>query len=247
MKLFRYSGNKKKMLPYYLPVPSEAKVIVEPYLGSGAFSLAQKQPSIGYELNREVCEVWWWLQQVTPSELFDLRNLMEDRKKAAHKPDVRDLSLPIGPQTYVRLNCTSLVTGQLSSWRIYPQHRLPVEETVACLSRIKDIKVICESGENHVSSSGELVFVDPPYFGTIGNYIQDMNRDIDKKIDVLKISQFVKSLTSPVIFSYGSNAPELFPDFSWVKLCTIKCPNMRRGGTIDRVEWVSYINFQEYV
>jgi len=43
------------------------------------------------------------------------------------------------------------------------------------------------------------------------------------------------------MLTYGSNAAEVFPSYSWELVKTVKVPNMRKGGTVDRHEYVSYI------
>ena len=80
-RVTRYSGNKTRLLKYYgIPV-SEVyatggiKRIVEPYFGSGAFSLNQTLPAVGYEINPLLCEMYRWLQQ--PGVSFDLFELLE--------------------------------------------------------------------------------------------------------------------------------------------------------------------------
>ena len=121
LKAFRYSGSKTRLLPAIGPLPPGTQRIIEPYLGSGAFSLNATGPALGYEINRAVCEVWWWLQGATPADIRDLGAWTDARRALDPKIDVRELRLPIGPETWVRLNCASVVTGQLSSWRLYPQ------------------------------------------------------------------------------------------------------------------------------
>jgi len=37
----------------------------------------------------------------------------------------------------------------------------------------------------------------------------------------------------------------VFPEYDWHLVKTVKVPNMKKGGTTDRTEWVSYINWGE--
>ena len=247
MRLFRYSGNKSKLLSLYRSTPLGVKRIVEPYLGSGAFSLNSSLPAVGYEINSELCAMWKWLKQASPKDLQDLNSLVESWKTKITKPDVRDMALDLGRQTYVRVNACSVVVGQLSSWKVYPQHSLPIEETIKCLPRLRDIEVIHGRGETHKVEEGDLLFVDPPYVGTTGNYVEKggAGTSIETNYNPQHTKDFLAKVECPVIFTYGSNAKEVFPEYDWKLVKTVKVPNMRKGGTIDRTEWVAYINFNE--
>ncbi len=239
-RLFRYSGNKAKLLPLYRPMPSGVRRIVEPYLGSGAFLLNSNLPALGYEINRDLVAMWHWLQEATPKDLHDLYAFVEDRKRLETKPDVRDMKLDLGRQTYVRVNVCSVVVGQLSSWKVYPQHMLPVEETIRCLPRLRDVQVIHGSGEDHVCEEGDFLFVDPPYIGTVGNYVEKGGKEIELSYDPKNTIRLL-DCSCPAMLTYGSNAAEVFPSYSWELVKTVKVPNMRKGGTVDRHEYVSYI------
>ena len=218
--------------------------MVEPYLGSGAFSINASVPAVGYELNGDLCAMWNWLKTATPQDLQDLSALVEDCRQRTEKPDVRDMALDLGRQTYVRVNCCSVVVGQLSSWKVYPQHSLPIAETAKCLPRLRDITVIHGRGESHLVQDGDLLFVDPPYVGTKGNYVEKGGgADIEGEYKPQDTINLLSRVSCPVIFTYGTNAREVFPQFSWEPVKTVKVPNMRRGGTVDRIEWVTYANF----
>jgi site-specific DNA-adenine methylase len=241
LRLFRYSGNKAKLLSLYRPMPTGAKRIVEPYLGSGAFLLNSNLPAIGYEINKELVAMWHWLQKTTAKDLQDLNSLVEDHKKKQIKPDVRDMKLDLGPQTYVRVNACSVVVGQLSSWKVYPQNSLPIEETIRCLPRLKDVQVIHANGETHKCEDGDFLFVDPPYIGTVGNYVEKGGKKIEKSYDPSGTINLLNSCSTPAMLTYGTNASTIFPMFEWELVKKVKVPNMRKGGTVDRSEFVSYI------
>lgn len=245
LRLFRYSGNKSKLIPLYRPVPSGTVRIVEPYLGSGAFLLNSNLPAIGYEINGDLVAMWQWLKEAAPKDLHDLNSLVEDRKKQETKPDVRDMKLDLGRQTYVRVNVCSVVVGQLSSWKVYPQHSLPVEETIRCLPRLRDVEVVHGRGERHECREGDFLFVDPPYVGTVGNYVEKGGNEIERAYRPDDTVRLIDSCSCPVMLTYGTNAAEVFPDYSWELVKTVKVPNMRRGGTVDRSEYVSYIRMGE--
>ena len=242
LRLFRYSGNKSRLLGLYRPVPSRVTRIVEPYLGSGAYGLNSGLPLLGYEIDPELVGMWRWLQGVDERRLRDLEKLVEDRKKLELKPDVRDMGLESGALTYVRVNVCSVVVGQLSSWKVYPQHRLPIEETIRCLGRLRDVRVMHGRGEDHVPADGDGMFVDPPYIGTVGNY-GDGVEDGYRAADTIGLIDRAVAADVPCMVTYGTNCREVFPSWSWEKVRDVRVPNMRKGGTVDRSEWVAYLGW----
>jgi site-specific DNA-adenine methylase len=243
-KLFKYSGCKTKLLQFYRRPPEGTKRIVEPYLGSGAYILSTDMPGLGYEINEEVVAMWRWLRNAKPEEIRQLDKMIREAKQNEEKPDVKTMGLQLGPQTYVRVNATSVVTGQLKSWKIYPQHNLPAEDTIVCLPQLQNIEVIHGNANDYVHQDGDLLFIDPPYVGTDGGY-----QGKSKKIDHGKVynpddtKRLISSTTNPIIFTYGDGAQEIFSEYKWEHVKTAKVPNMRKGGTTDRSEWVSYINW----
>lgn len=240
--LCRYSGNKSKLLADYRDYRHmNVSRIVEPYLGSGAFSLNQSLPAVGYEINTALVAMWNWLKECSADDLMELNEVVETAKSREEKPNVKDMGLDLGPQTYVRVNVCSVVVGQLSSWRIYPQHSLPIQSTLACLPRLRNIEVHNESANAYEHTDGDLLFIDPPYVGTVGNYKGETNHEKEyRPEDTIRL---ISSTTNPIILTYGTNAPEVFPDYEWHVVKKKKVPNMRKGGTVDRIEYVSYINW----
>lgn len=243
MKLFRYSGSKARYLKHYRSPPSGTKRVVEPYLGSGAYMLSTDLPGLGYEVNGDIVSMWKWLQSTTPAELKDLSDAVEAAKSAAAdgKPDVRGMSLDLGPQTYVRINVASVMVGQLASWKVYPQHSLPIEQTISLLPRLKDVEIVHGSANDYIHSDGDMLFVDPPYVGTTGNYVEK-GKNHETSYDPLTTISLVNSTDNPIAFTYGDGASDIFP-YKWEEVARRKVPNMKKGGTVDRTEWVAYINW----
>ena len=250
LKLFRYSGNKHRYIKYYRRPPEGTKRIVEPYLGSGAYWFSTDLPGLGYETNGDVVAMWRWLQTTTPKELEDLSEAVEAVKidpTNIGKPDVRRLGLSLGQETYVRINVTGVVVGQLTAWKIYPQYSLPVENTVSCLPRLKDIDIIHGSASGYVHTDGDLLFIDPPYLGTIAGYEEKGKKSHEAAYDPKETKSLISSTTNPVIFTYGDGAGTAFPEYAWSKVCVRKVPNLRRGGTVDRTESVAYVNWLSFL
>ena len=246
MKLFRYSGGKSKLAGLYRLPDKPFDRIVEPYLGSGAFSLshAHNVRALGYELNEDLYDMWMWLKQTNEKELLELYDYVEDLKKQYEKPNLKQFPLANGPLTYLRVNVCSVMTGQLSSWSIYPQHKLPVKDTISCLPLLQNIEVTLGSGENFQNKEKDLVFIDPPYVNTTGNYKSVKNKKLEKNYDPSNTVSLIDNLTCPVIFTYGTNAKEVFPQYEWEVVKEMKVPNIRKGGTVKRYEHVAYINYE---
>jgi site-specific DNA-adenine methylase len=245
--LFRYSGSKTRYLEHYRKPLENIKRVVEPYLGSGAYLLNTKLPGLGVESNGDIVAMWKWLQTTTPAELRELYDEVENIKKnpaTPDKPDVRlMLGLNPGQQTYVRINTTGVLVGQLTAWKIYPQNRLPVEQTILCLPRLKDIEVVQGDASSYVHQDGDLLFVDPPYLGTTAGYEEKGKKNHEKTYKASDTTSLLASTSNPAIFTYGDGAEVHFPQFTWEKVMTRKVPNVRRGGTVDRTEWVTYANW----
>lgn len=245
--LFRYSGNKSRLIDRYRRPPVGTRRVVEPYLGSGAYLLSTDLPGLGFETNGDVVAMWKWLSSASPAELKDLNDAHRSFMASAGgdgKPDARGMNLPVGPQTYVRVNCSGVMVGQLTSWKLNPQHRLPVEGTIRLLPRLKDIEVRHGSANQYVSQDGDLLFVDPPYLGTVAGYVEKgRKRNHEEGYSADDTVRLIAGTKNPIIFTYGDGAAERFPSCPWDKVVVRKVPNIRRGGTVDRTEWVSYLNW----
>lgn len=241
--LFRYSGNKSRLLKHYRTPPPGTKRVVETYLGSGAFLLAQTHPGLGYDTNGDLVAMWHWLQKCTRQDLLDLNSDVEKLKLTESKPDVRKLGLALGPQTYVRINTTGVLVGQLTAWRIYPQNKLPVDNTSKYLEKIRDVEVIHGDASLYQHWNGDLLFVDPPYVGTTGGYVEKGKGSLEARYKPQDTVNLIDQTTNPVILTYGDGAQDIFPSYDWQLVATRKVPNVRRGGTVDRSEYVAYVNW----
>jgi site-specific DNA-adenine methylase len=138
---------------------------------------------------------------------------------------------------------TGVIVGQLTAWKIYPQNSLPVESTIKCLPHLKDIEVVHGSANQYVHADGDLLFVDPPYVGTTAGYVEKSGKkNHEIPYDTNDTIALVSSTTNPVIMTYGDGAGDIFP-YQWELVKRRKVPNVRRGGTVDRTEWVAYVNW----
>jgi site-specific DNA-adenine methylase len=244
--LFKYSGNKKDIVPLLRPRPA-FKRAVEPYLGSGAFICSCDAPALGIDINPNIIDLWTWLRdEATPERLSELGNIAKEAvdKAPDKKPDVRTLGLSKGETLYLRINITSVCVGQLSSWKIYPQHKLPIAATTAILDRLKSVELVLGNEDSYVEKDGDFVLLDPPYLATTANYKQDGRGGIEEGYDPQATVRLIRRLSCPIILTYGTNAKEIFPEFDWEVVKIKKVPNLRRGGTIERIEHATYINWR---
>lgn len=251
LRLFRYSGNKARLLKYLRPIPAGVTNVVEPYLGSGAFAINSGLRFVGCESSKEICSLWSYLMVLAnepdgAKKLQALYDLVEQSKAKHKKQDIRELDFTHnGAMMYLKVNVCSAMVGQLSSWSIYPQHKLPVERTLECFPRIKDCILICADASFAVScvNGSSLVFIDPPYIGTQGNYTDKRPGAYDPQSTIDLINSINDKHKVPMVFTYGEGAAEIFPDYNWEVLKKMKVPRLRGGGTVDRTEYVAYINW----
>lgn len=245
--LFKYSGNKWKVLKKLNKSLPSHKRLVELYLGSGAFLLSNSSPGLGIDCNPNIVDLWKWLQSVKPKRLWELENIRKTAVQQAsdNKPDVRLLDLSVPERLYVRVNTTGVYVGQLSSWKIYPKWKLPVEQTISHLERLKQIEVrLGKAHVDYIEEDGDVVFLDPPYVGTKANYKHDAKKGIEESYRPEDTVALISKLSCPVIFTYGTDAPTIFPQYRWEEVLRKKVPLIRKGGTVERTEHVAFINWK---
>ena len=241
LSLFKYSGNKGRLLPKYRPPPKKCKRIVEPYLGSGAYSLNHSLPALGFDTNPMVIDLWTWLQGVKEEDLRKLHaRFQELRVPENQNLDIRTIEgLSRGELLYLKVCACSLMSGQWSSWGLYPIHNLPLGKTLRALEASRKIEVRLGDASQYVPEEGDVVFLDPPYVGTKANY---SGEDQYNPKETLKL---LKRINVPVLFTYGDSAEELFPNLPWEVIAVQSVPNLRQGGNTDRHEYVAYLNWPE--
>ncbi len=130
------------------------------------------------------------------------------------------------------------MVGQWSSWKVYPQHNLPLADTLHALPSARRVEVQLGDALDYAERKGDLGFLDPPYIGTRANYESDTGG-----YQPSQTLNLLGRLTIPVIFTYGDGAPDIFPGLPWEVVKKRKVPNLRKGGTVDRTEYVAYINW----
>jgi site-specific DNA-adenine methylase len=234
------------MLGVLPPPPPGTQRILEPFLGSGAYSLSWLgvQPhlrAVGLDLDSRVVKLWKFLQQVDPELLRDLDAWWEEKKNTTPAPRVEQVQeiFGEGAALYFKINVCGVYTGQWSASQGYPQFSLPLQKTLEALEVSQRVEVFEADWKAVVDvlKPGDAVLLDPPYLGTSGNYLDE------KMFDPSSIQEQVLSWGVPVLVTYGTGAPEIFPDLPWELVQIRKVPNIRRGGTVTREEWISRINW----
>lgn len=229
------------MLEHLPPPPPGTKRIIEPFLGSGSYTLSYGYEGLGVDADPNVISLWEFLQKSSPEELRSLDKWWEERKLLQPPADLLEIERELGKgaSLYFKINVCGVYVGQWSSSLPYPQYALPVEKTIDALPEARKLEVRLGDWKSVRGDlrEGDAILLDPPYLGTSGNYKGE------ESFDPSGITQEILSWGIPVLFTYGTGAPKIFPELSWEILLKRKVPRIRGGGTIDREEWVSRINW----
>jgi len=237
--LFKYSGSKRHLLKHYRKPPRTCKRIVEPYLEGGAYALNHDLPALGLDTNPYVVKLWHWLQRATKDDLERVERVLNEARSKDPKVDIRALDLEEGAMLYLKINVCGLIVGQWSSWSTYPQHSLPLKHTPEALEAARRVKVLLGDASLYVPQEGDMLFVDPPYASTSGNYGNEASYQPEHTRELIERAR------APTILTYGDGAPDIFPGLDWEAISIRRVPNMRRGGSVERTEFVTYINWPE--
>jgi len=229
---FRYSGSKWRLLQkvnFDLP---KFNRIVEPYCGSCSFSMCFNKSFVGYDLNSDLIELWNWLKTTTDTRLLKIQQIISN---CNDKMDVRNIiELSPGEITYIRINMTGLFVGQLSSWKLYKQFNLPIQNTLKCLPHIQKHGTFINKPSNAYNPrNSDLIFLDPPYLHSLSNYIDKSNKkncDIYNKLETEELIDKINNVGAKYIFTYGTTAKKDFPGFKWAKILSKKMPNSHKPG-----------------
>ncbi len=239
---FRWIGNKVKLMDdgHFGTPQFDFKRIVEPYAGSMIYSMntAKSHHYItGFEIDENALGIWDWLSKTTDAELDRLRKMYSELPQNGY-------SLSECTECEEIKNYLSLGGALLPVFRnkIYPGMKHPNwEKTKGCLPIIQSNKFTIVNGSCHdlyESTTGDMMFVDPPYFGSGSMY--DLGEDDYRPsmtIDMIDRSNV------PTILTYGDFAPEHFPCYNWDLLCELTLIKPKKGSSRrTRKEWVSWVN-----
>lgn len=243
--IFRYSGNKTRLLKYLPPPPSSVKTIVEPFAGSMAYAMFHRPVRIvAAEVNPYVRGLWEWLRTTATVEML---NKIE-RAKPTEKIDLRLLGLSEPETTLIRLQISGAYVGQLSSFIAYPQHSLKLDKLKEALPYIRQAVAPLAKHYSDVVlraiPDDAMMFIDPPYLGTSANY-KSKGKD-HGAINPRALEDFIlNGLTFPTLVTYGDGAAETFPRLPWQKVVDRKVPILRGGGTRLRTEYMALLRWPD--
>ena len=63
------------------------------------------------------------------------------------------------------------------------------------------------------------------------------------EFDLPTLVDWISKVKCPILFTYGSNAKTIFPQFDWQVAVERKVPILRGGGTRIRIEHYAKINW----
>jgi site-specific DNA-adenine methylase len=198
-----------------------------------AFSLNQGSRFLGVDVNEELVMMLLWLQRVPISRLRELKAICDVNREA--KKDVRTLGLKPEEQTYLRINCASVMVGQLSSYSLYPQHNLPVEKTIEAIPFLKKGLVFCATSSCVEPADGMFLFIDPPYTKTSANYGE--HSDSTAILQAMRLFDICLTKGIPFVATY-SESTDVFPGMPFQFAYATKVPNIRNGGSVERKEFI---------
>lgn len=250
---FRYCGSKRRYLNLYPGPPEGSNRLVDAFTGSATVACYLHSTTglktTAYEINRNVFSVLEFLKNTNESRIREINEFWESKRKELRsnhkKEDIRLYSkygFSEAELNYLRVNVSSGVVGQLSSFVAYPQHSLPFQNTIDSLETLKKIDFIHGDFFDFENDDKDcFVFLDPPYKNTNAGYIEksssNKSKDFSKEFDYDKLKNWLMNTKSKWLFTYGDGCMEQFPDFKWIKIATRKVPNLRKGGTVDRGEY----------
>jgi site-specific DNA-adenine methylase len=247
MKIFRYIGSKIRLLDYLSPPPKGTKRIVELFAGSMCYGIkyCDLYKVLGIELSERIYNIYDWLLNKPDLD----KTLNEFNKYGKEHFDIRECEeFTDVEKDYIRLNCGSVFVGNVNKNVIYTSEK-PLSPCVAQTKKIlevaKGIEVLHGSCFDLYTpedvKEGDLIFIDPPYETSTELYgIKESYTEM--------LKQYINSLVktgAPIIFTYGTDAPKLFPEYEWeyVKQEQVTVISKRLNNKVKRDEWVCYFNF----
>lgn len=263
-KLFPYSGSKQWVLQH-LPTLPDYDRVVECYAGSMAFSINQKKPFIGYDMEPKLVWIYDFLKRLGTKEQFEIDNVLsyiddvrvslagknictEFTEKGywfvndEHLPhnevpgfDTAEVIFVRGIFALIRLCCAGLYVGAFSSKKIYPQHKVPID-------KIRETLIFLKGVEWDVFYQDSALY--EPKKGDLvfldPPYLRTIaGYKVDKNFSITHTENIInrcKMNNVPFIVTYGTGAREDLPGLAFTCVSTKTTSNIRKSGTNTREE-----------
>jgi site-specific DNA-adenine methylase len=193
--MFSYYGSKSKIVDYY--PPPKFKKIIEPFAGSGRYSLKYWENDILLvDKYPVIIDIWKWLQQCSKNDILKLPIL-----KAGDKINREDFDCIEQANFYGFIISTATRNPKLT---VSPFGEKKIKSELKKISenlhKIKHWEVLLGSYED-INNQESTWFIDPPYqFG--GEHYVKSNKQIDFEI----LAEWCKSRNGQVIVCENTKA-----------------------------------------
>lgn len=248
-----------------------ANCIIEPFAGSAAFSLTVRSAideynkSTGKNLpvphilltdsSRHLINCWNFVASATRNRIMELNDLVV----ANNNGKCTDLSDVVTDEelSFIKLTCCGVYRGQFVSTKItncersggLGEDRILTAKRLLELEKVRVWNIDCETlVERHLDKALKyydkvLLFVDPPYVGTLANYDKHGYMEGTQQ-SLRKLLIKAKKLKIPTVITYGDT--DLFKnDLNWKEIAMRKVPRIRCGGTLVRYDYYATLNIEE--
>lgn len=236
-----YTGGKHKLLSQIVPyIPHDVGRFVDLFVGGGSVTIGTSCPK--YHINDTLPDLISWYREisVTDSDSFinrciEVCSTIVDKETFVKQREVFN-STPCGsrcPYLFYALvvSCTSNLMrynqrfefNQTYGERTLNPALLAKLETFISIFKSKEISIACDCFSNFEPEQGDLVYLDPPYFGTQAGYNTYWNKGLEQQMfDILHRwdAQGVRFLLSGVSIHKGVTNPfmDRLLDYSLIEL-----------------------------
>lgn len=249
---FAYIGNKRKQLPY-LPVYRNAKLIVEPFAGSAAYSIRNYAnpplsaiPWYCADVDVDVRMLHLYLRRVSVQRLLWLNSLTWNKGEDLHQYAIR-MGLSIEEKYFMAISIGGLYAGA-AAYKMYDLHKLNIDKNLLpFVHRFRALAGVHADFRDTLryAKPGSVFFIDPPYLETAPRYSTAVDTLEPKDIAAFVMRAAVMGAT--VIFTYGNFAQTYYPQFNWIPIHhrSVSAARDKTGihRSVSRVEHVAIMNF----
>lgn len=227
--IIAYGGSKRKLLKYILPLFSEHKTYVEPFIGGGAVYFA-KHPSeieVISDLNSTLIDFYTTIRDTSYFDISDepILDSIEAIQNRVNLPTITPTDKVI---KYITLMCNGIVCGNPTkkvSRNINPMKKMKIIEKYT--QRLKNTHIFNLSYQHIIEkydSEETLFYLDPPYQNSKSWYSHN-------KMDYVELKNILDKIKGRFILSINDSPEirELFKDY-YIRSITVKLSGGMRPG-----------------